>query len=154
MIRHVVETEGVRAWRIVPLMEEGRAIGAIALSRKQARPFNTSEVHLVESFAAQAVIAIENAHQFRALEALNRELEARVADQVGEIERIGKLKRFLPAAVAETVISSGSENILRSHRALLGVLFCDIRGFTPFAKPPSRKRPSRCCKPTTKRWAS
>lgn len=40
---------------------------------------------------------------------------------------MGKLKRFLPAAVAGTVVSSDSEDMLESHRTLLGVLFCDIR---------------------------
>jgi class 3 adenylate cyclase len=47
---------------------------------------------------------------------------------------MGRLKRFLPAAVADTVVSSGSEAMLKSHRALLGVLFCDIRGFTAFCE--------------------
>jgi class 3 adenylate cyclase len=57
-----------------------------------------------------------------------------VEEQVGEIERMGRLKRFLPAAVADTVISQGADKLLSSHRALLGVLFCDIRGFTAFCE--------------------
>jgi class 3 adenylate cyclase len=89
---------------------------------------------LVEGFAAQAAIAIENVRQFAALEALNAELGDRVQAQVDEIERMGRLKRFLPAAVADTVVSSGSEKMLSSHRALLGALFCDIRGFTAFCE--------------------
>ena len=87
------------------------------------------------------MIAIENTQQLYALEertrevqALNTSLEQRVQDQVGEIERMGRLKRFLPAAVANTVVSRGSEKLLNSHRALLGVLFCDIRGFTAFCE--------------------
>jgi len=134
VISHVVNVEGVRSWVIVPLMNGQQAIGAIALSRKEVRPFVETEIHLVESFEAQAVIAIENSRQFRALESLNAELEERVKKQVSEIERMGKLKRFLPAAVADTVISSGSDKMLASHRALLGVLFCDIRGFTAFCE--------------------
>jgi len=134
VVSHVVDIEGVRSWVIVPLMNGPHAIGAIALSRKEVKPFVETEIQLVESFAAQAVIAIENSRQFRALETLNAELEGRVKEQVSEIERIGKLKRFLPAAVADTVISSGSEKMLTSHRALLGVLFCDIRGFTAFCE--------------------
>lgn len=134
VIKHVVEIEGVRSWLIVPLMDGSQAIGAIALSRKEVKPFVETEVHLVESFAAQAVIAVENSRQFRALETLNTELENRVREQVGEIERMGRLKRFLPTAVADTVISSGSEKMLSSHRAFLGVLFCDIRGFTAFCE--------------------
>lgn len=68
------------------------------------------------------------------VQSLNASLEAKVEDQVGEIERMGRLKRFLPAAVADTVVSSGPEAMLKSHRALLGVLFCDIRGFTAFCE--------------------
>ena len=47
---------------------------------------------------------------------------------------MGLLKRFLPAAVADTVVSQGSDNMLKSHQTLLGVLFCDIRGFTAFCE--------------------
>lgn len=111
------------------------------LYRRIVSPFQEDEVTLVSSFAAQAVIAIENARLFRELkekteevQAFNVSLEQRVEQQVGEIERMGRLKRFLPAAVADTVVSSGSEKMLSSHRALLGVLFCDIRGFTAFCE--------------------
>lgn len=134
VVSHVVDVEGVRSWMIVPLLNGPQAIGAIALSRKEVKPFVETEIQLVESFAAQAVIAIENSRQFRALETLNTELEDRVKEQVGQIERLGKLKRFLPTAVADAIVSSGSEKVLSSHRALLGVLFCDIRGFTAFCE--------------------
>ena len=134
VVNHVVDVEGVRSWVIVPLLNGPQAIGAIALSRKEVKPFVETEIHLVESFAAQAVIAIENSRQFRALETLNAELEDRVKEQVGQIERMGKLKRFLPTAVADAIVSSGSEKVLSSHRALLVVLFCDIRGFTAFCE--------------------
>lgn len=63
----------------------------------------------------------------------NRTLEQRVAEQVGEIERIGRLKRFLAPQVAE-VVSSGDEKILASHRREISVVFCDLRGFTAFAE--------------------
>ncbi len=131
---HTVETEGVRTRLVVPLLQNGIAIGTIALSRHEVLPFDPSEIQLVETFAAQAVIAIENVRQFKALEKLNTELGERVKEQVDEIERIGRLKRFLPAAVADTVISQGADKMLSSHRALLGVLFCDIRGFTAFCE--------------------
>lgn len=131
---HLVEKEGLRSRICVPLIRDGVSFGTIALSRYEIRPFTDNEIQLIETFAAQAVIAIENVRQFLALEALNLELGQRVEQQVDEIERMGKLKRFLPPAVANTVISSGSEEMLSSHRALLGVLFCDIRGFTAFCE--------------------
>ncbi len=136
-----VELEGIRTAFVVPLILGDQSIGAIFLYRREVSPFSEEDMALVEAFAAQAVIAIENVRQFKALEArteevqaLNASLEQRVEDQVGEIERMGKLKRFLPAAVADTVVSQGSDKMLSSHRALLGVLFCDIRGFTAFCE--------------------
>ncbi|MEX0281906.1 MAG: adenylate/guanylate cyclase domain-containing protein [Arenibacterium sp.] len=55
-------------------------------------------------------------------------------EQVGELERMGRLKRFLPSAVADAVVSAGDESMLSSHRALVATLFCDMRGFTAFCE--------------------
>jgi adenylate cyclase len=54
--------------------------------------------------------------------------------QVDEIERIGRLKRFLAPQIVETIVSSGGETILDHHRRDIVVLFCDMRGFTAFAE--------------------
>jgi adenylate cyclase len=64
----------------------------------------------------------------------NRTLEQRVAEQVAEIERIGRLKRFLPPQIAKLVASSHHERLLESHRRDVTVLFCDLRGFTAFSE--------------------
>jgi adenylate cyclase len=64
----------------------------------------------------------------------NRTLEQRVAEQVTEIERIGRLKRFLPPQIAQLVVSSGDKGLLESHRRDVTVLFCDLRGFTAFSE--------------------
>ncbi len=137
----MVENEGARSILAVPLISGGQGIGAIILYRREVAPFLDDDVTLAESFAAQAAIAVENVKQFRALQArtaevqtLNEGLEARVEEQVGEIERMGRLKRFLSPAVADAVVSSGDDKMLSSHRALLGILFCDIRGFTAFCE--------------------
>ncbi|WP_170603647.1 GAF domain-containing protein [Ruegeria arenilitoris] len=132
--RRIVDEEGARSFLSVPLLSGAQAVGTLTLYRREVLPFTEDDISLVKGFAAQAVIAIENVRQFKELQALNAELGERVDAQVGEIERMGKLKRFLPAAVADTVISSGSDKMLSSHRALLGVLFCDIRGFTAFCE--------------------
>jgi class 3 adenylate cyclase len=68
------------------------------------------------------------------LERWNSTLEQRVAAQLGEIERIGRLKRFLAPSLAELIVSSGDESILQSHRRDIAALFCDMRGFTAFAE--------------------
>ncbi|MFC6638859.1 GAF domain-containing protein [Sulfitobacter sp. JBTF-M27] len=130
----LVDEEGLRTRVSVPLVREGQSIGAIVLSRREVSRFSNEDVRLADTFAAQAVIAIENVRQFRALETLNAELGDRVKAQVGEIERMGRLKRFLPSAVADAVVTTGDESMLSSHRALVATLFCDLRGFTAFCE--------------------
>jgi adenylate cyclase len=69
------------------------------------------------------------------LAAWNQTLEQRVADQLTEIERMGRLKRFLSPQIADLVVSSGDgERVLESHRRAVTVVFCDLRGFTAFAE--------------------
>jgi class 3 adenylate cyclase len=68
------------------------------------------------------------------LAAWNRELEQRVAAQLREIERVGRLRRFLPPQVADLIVSAGDESVLESHRRDIAALFCDLRGFTAFAE--------------------
>ena len=77
---------------------------------------------------------IENARLLGELRELNQVLEQRVADQVGEIERMGRLRRFLPPQVADLIVASGSEKQLESHRREITALFCDLRGFTGFSE--------------------
>src|SRR5581483_5580253 len=64
----------------------------------------------------------------------NRTLEMRVAEQLAEIERMGRLKRFLSPQIAEAVLATGNETILESHRRDVTIAFCDVRGFTAFAE--------------------
>jgi class 3 adenylate cyclase len=65
---------------------------------------------------------------------LNANLELKVAEQVGEVERLGRLRRFLSAPVAEAVLTASDESPLAPHRREIAVLFCDLRGFTAFTK--------------------
>ena len=64
----------------------------------------------------------------------NRTLEQRVQEQLAELERIGRLKRFFSPQLAELVVSSGGEKLLESHRQDISVVFCDLRGFTAFSE--------------------
>jgi adenylate cyclase len=125
---------GYRSLLIVPMLREGAAIGAIGVARGEVRPFTATETELLQSFANQAVIAIENTRLFSELADLNRTLEARVAEQVGELERVGRLRRYLSPRLADLIVSSGDEAILASHRRQITVVFCDLRGFTAFAE--------------------
>jgi adenylate cyclase len=63
-----------------------------------------------------------------------RELERRVAEQMEELERVGRLKRFLAPQIAELIVSSGSDKVLESHRREIAVVVCDLRGFTAFSE--------------------
>ena len=68
------------------------------------------------------------------LKTLNAGLEDRVAAQVSEIERIGRLRRFLAPQLVDMIVTSGDERIFESHRREIVVLFCDLRGFTAFSE--------------------
>jgi len=64
----------------------------------------------------------------------NRELEQRVQDQLEQLERVGRLRRFLPAQLADLIVSSGDESFLNGHRREITVVCCNLRGFTGFAE--------------------
>lgn len=68
------------------------------------------------------------------LSAWNRELETRVETQVAQLQRMGRLRRFLSPQLAELIVDSGDESFLESHRREIVVVFCDLRGFTSFAE--------------------
>jgi adenylate cyclase len=64
----------------------------------------------------------------------NRTLEQRVAEQLAELERIGRLRRFFSPQLAELIVSTSEEKLLESHRREVTVVFCDLRDFTAFSE--------------------
>jgi class 3 adenylate cyclase/CheY-like chemotaxis protein len=100
-----------------------------------AKPFDQSELLA----RVRSLLRIKHYHdtierQSAELADWNRQLEERVAAQVEALERMGRLQRFLSPQLAELVLSSGDESFLKSHRRLITVVFCDLRGFTSFAE--------------------
>jgi len=64
----------------------------------------------------------------------NRTLEQRVQQQVAQLERLGRLKRFFSPHLAELIVTGGAQDPLQSHRREVTVVFLDLRGFTAFAE--------------------
>ena len=64
----------------------------------------------------------------------NRTLEQRVAEQVAELERVGRLKGFFSPQLADLILAGGAEDPLKSHRREVTVVFVDLRGFTAFSE--------------------
>jgi GAF domain-containing protein len=86
-----------------PLLRKGVSVGAIVIRRAEVQPFTDRQIGLLETFADQAVIAIENARLFR-------ELEARTADltrSVGQLTALGEVGRAVSSTLdLETVLST------------------------------------------------
>jgi adenylate cyclase len=99
------------------------------------KPFDQSELLA----RVRSLIRIKQYHdtienQALQLLAWNRDLEERVETQVQALERVNRLRRFLPPQLVDLVVNSGDESFLESHRREIVAVFCDLRRFTPFAE--------------------
>ena len=98
-----VELGGIRTFLAVPMLKEGDLIGAFTLNRPEVRPFTEKEIALVTSFAAQAVIAIENARLLSELRQRTDEL----GRSVGELRALGEVSQAVNSTLdIETVLST------------------------------------------------
>lgn len=149
---------GCNAVLVVPLIGQNEVLGALVVARKITGAFPSNMIGLMQTFAHQSVLAIENAQLFRQvdqksrelaaahdtvqaqaakltdqteqLRSWNRTLEDRVASQLTELERVGRLQRFLAPQVVKLIATSDESELLKSHRREVTVVFCDLRGFT------------------------
>src|SRR5919204_1471936 len=98
-----------------------------------ADDFLTKPIHHPEILArVRSLLRIKSLHD--QLAELNRSLERRVEEQVMQLERLGRLKRFFSPALAEAIVTGGADDPLKSHRRDIVVVFLDLRGFTAFAE--------------------
>jgi class 3 adenylate cyclase/putative methionine-R-sulfoxide reductase with GAF domain len=107
---------GYRTLLAVPMLREDEAVGVIAVGRNEVLPFSDTEIRLLQTFADQAVVAIENVRLFQTVERQRTELA-----------------RYAPQA-AQLLSSDEGEQLLAGHRREITALFCDLRGFTAFAE--------------------
>ncbi len=97
------------------------------------KPFNRDELLT----RIRSLLRIKRYHdtiksQAAELRELNRTLEERVRTQLEQLERMQRLRRFLSPQLADAIVSSGDESILRSHRRQVAMVFVDLRGWTTF----------------------
>jgi adenylate cyclase len=100
-----------------------------------AKPFDQAELLA----RVRSLLRVKEYHdlierQAAELAEWNRTLESRVDEQVAELERMARLRRYLSPQIAELVLSAPDETVLKSHRREVAVLFCDLRGFTAFSE--------------------
>jgi adenylate cyclase len=105
-----------------------------------ADDFVTKPLNKAELLArVRSLVRVKRYHdtvvaQSAALAEWNTTLEQRVAAQVAELDRLGRLRRFLSPQIAQLVVDTGDESFLRSHRREIVSVFTDLRGFTAFAE--------------------
>jgi class 3 adenylate cyclase/HAMP domain-containing protein len=163
LLRDLAMAAGFHSVLVVPLVDQKGILGSLVVLRQNAGEFSPNLIGLMRTFAHQSVLAMRNARLFTEVDQKGRELasahstvqqqagklqeqteqllnwnkslEERVEKQLGEIERIRRLERFLPPQVAQLIASSdGHDSLLDSHRREVTVVFCDLRGFTAFTE--------------------
>lgn len=107
---------GFRTILGIPLIHDDAAIGVLSVWRYEVRAFSEAEISLLSTFADQAALAISNVRLFETVERQRTELA-----------------RFAPQ-VAGLLSTQEGEALLAGHRREITALFCDLRGFTPFAE--------------------
>jgi GAF domain-containing protein len=102
-VRANARARGNRSWVIVPLLRHDEAVGTLAVTRREPGGFTDDEIALLKTFAAQAVIAIENARLLTELQARTQELSR----SVGELQALGEVGQAISSTLdLETVLTT------------------------------------------------
>ncbi len=124
---------GTRSIVAVPMLRGGRAIGAITAWRRDVRPFTDAQIGLLQTFAAQAVNAIENVRLFKELEARNRDLTEAHKQVAGALEQQTATSEILRTiAHTQKDVQPVFDAIVRNaaqlcHAAIAGIFLTDGR---------------------------
>jgi GAF domain-containing protein len=98
-----INLAGARTLVVVPMLKDDEVVGAVAIYRQEVRPFTNKQIELVKNFAAQAVIAIENARLLNELRTRTNEL----AQSVGELQALGEVSQAVNSTLElETVLTT------------------------------------------------
>ena len=122
-VRELARSAGYRSVLAVPMVREGKSLGALTITRSDAKgaakPFSAEEIELLKTFADQAVIAIENVRLFKELEART----AQLTRSVEELKALGEVSRAVSSTLdVETVLNT----IVSRASQLAGADGCSI----------------------------
>ena len=117
-----------------PVTKVGSGLERIGLGEFDHRVEVENRDELGELAARVNQMGTELNRLYGELKGLNENLQQKVQEAIHEIERSRMLRRYLPHQVADSIIASGDESILATHRREITVLFCDLRGFTAFSE--------------------
>jgi len=118
--RELAHRHGFRTILAVPLLRENEAIGAIAIRRREVKPFTDKQIELVKTFADQAVIAIENVRLFDEVQARTKEL----AQSVGELQALGEVSQTVNSTLdLETVLTTIVSRAVELSHADAGTIY-------------------------------
>ena len=135
----IVNISGSRTFLIVPLRQQGELVGTLSARRMEVHPFTPAQIKLLETFADQAVIAIENVRLFNELDARNRDLSEALEQQTATSEILRVIARSpthlqpVLEAVAESAV-----RLCEGHDALIGQVDGDILHLNAHSTDPSR----------------
>ena len=114
---------GLRTTLSVPMLRDGNPIGAITVTRREVKPFSDTQIALLQTFADQAVIAIENVRLFQELEARNRDLTEALEQQTATSEILRVISD------SPTDVQPVFDAITRSAVRLCDATFCSLHRF-------------------------